>query len=141
MTKNIYGIGLILAVVYIASPVSSNAQAGDDTLVKQATQDQSTVVHVDHAVAATAQSMAFIDPKTSQLTSRPSTTIQNKAALQAQGNLAPVQYTTYADGTVGANLNGRFRAQLMVTVDCDGNIKTQHANELAPPTEKCEADK
>lgn len=147
MTKNIYGIGLILAVVYIASPVSSNAQTGDDALVKQASQDQSTVVHVDHAVAATAQSMAFIDPKTGQLTSRPSTPIQNQAALQnqaarqAQANLPPVQYTTYADGTVGANLNGRFRTQLMVTVDCDGNIKTQHANELAPPTEKCEADK
>ena len=147
MTKNIYGIGLILAFVYIASSVSSSAQTADDALATPPSQDPSTVVHADPAVAATAQSMAFIDPQTGQLTSRPSTPIQNKAALQnqaalkAQANLPPVEYTTYADGTVSANLNGRFRTQLMVTVDCDGNIKTQHANELAPPTEKCESDK
>jgi hypothetical protein len=141
MIKKINGLGLIAALVYFAAPVSATAETVDDTPVEQPAQDQSAGIKADHSLATAAGRTAYIDPKTGQLSSQAGVPIENQAALQAQVNLPPVKITTYANGTVGAALNGRFRVPLTATIACDGQIKTKHSNEVTPQTEKCEVVK
>ena len=141
MIKKITGLGLIVASIYFAGLVSSNDETIDGALVKNAAEETTTLVHDDQALAITAGRTAYIDPKTGQLTSRASTPIEDRAAAQAELNLPPVKITTYANGTVGAALNGRFRVPLIATIACDGQINTEHSKEFSSKTEKCEVEK
>ena len=141
MIKKIAGLGLIVASIFIVVFVSSNDDKVVDASVSTAAENKTQLAQDDQVLTTTAGRTAYIDPETGQLTSRPSIPIDNQAAIQAELNLPPVQYTTYANGTVGAALNGRFRAPLIATIACDGKIKTEHSNELASKTEKCEVEK
>lgn len=84
--------------------------------------------------------IAYLDPATGQLTSKLSDPLSNSSARQAQVDLPPIKITTYADGTVQATLNGRFRTHLMATIGCDGKLITEHSDKLEPKRAECGAN-
>ena len=94
------------------------------------------------ALTRTQTRKAYISPETGELTSVPppgSKGLSPADAVQADLNLPPVKITTHSDGTVQAELNGRFRTPLTATIDCDGKIVTEHSEHGVSEATDCEA--
>jgi hypothetical protein len=84
---------------------------------------------------------AYIDPETGNLVSQPAQSLTSGSATVGAVNLPPVKLTTHPNGMVQADLNGRFRIPLQVTVGCDGEIHKQHSSSEIPEATNCEAEK
>jgi hypothetical protein len=142
MNKLLIGTGLVVLTVTALATVlwfdkQSTAVSNDQTPNKIV----SVRLVEDGATALSAGGqIAYLDPVTGQLTSKPADSLTKGSALQAQVNLPPIKITTYADGTVQADLNGRFRTPLMATIGCDGKLTTEHSDKLEPKVEECGAN-
>ncbi len=91
---------------------------------------------------------AYIDPVTGELTAPPATDGVTPALeqqlKQIESALPPVTFKVLNDGSMQANLNGRFHSPLMATIDCEGKVSTSHGsgelNNKAPPCSREDND-
>lgn len=79
---------------------------------------------------------AYIDPKTGELTSQSTTPAGTQKTVQKAA--APIKYTTYSDGTVGAKLEGRFHTSVVATINCNGTITAEHSENRVEIQKACE---
>ena len=139
MNKFIIGSGLVvLTVTTLATVLWFDKQS--TSVSNDQVPNKIVSVHLvnDGATALSAGGqVAYVDPATGELTSKPDNPLQKSLAQQAQVNLPPVKVTTYSNGTVQADLNGRFRTPLMATIGCDGKLTTEHSDHLEPKLEDC----
>lgn len=94
---------------------------------------------------------AYIDEATGELISPPAdntnlsnTSPDNNAGLQKKQQ--DIKYITHPDGMREGQLNGQFQSQLLVTMDCHGNLTQAHSDESshadgANHIESCDSDK
>jgi len=84
--------------------------------------------------------IAYISPETGELVTQPAPTnqsqgqgtagsIQPKNIEQEIKELPPIEFTSYPDGMVTADLNGHFMVPQMATIDCNGEISTAHSDQ------------
>ncbi len=135
MNRKILGLGLISASVFLISNSFSNEESSATATEKVAV-DASEKAKQN--LPANAGRTATIDPQTGELRSQ-SNADQFSRQQTTQQELPPVKYTNYENGTVGAKLNGRFRTNLVATINCDGKLETKHVDDIsAEPTTECD---
>lgn len=136
MNKKILRLGLILASVFFVSHSFAEEEIDTNSAI-----DLKKSVQTDRKVQSQPLNQsartAFIDPQTGELRSQTNTTpLDNQQTIQKR--LPPVKYINYANGTVGAKLNGRFRTNLVTTIGCNGKLETKHMKDLPDEAITCE---
>ena len=143
MIRIIIGVGILGFVIYFSGNILRNDTK--PTIEKNADGGHKIVSVTfvdDNPKASLAKGqIAYIDPETGELTSQPIAEIDSGPPLRKEVNLPPVKVTTYADGTVQADLNGRFRTPLIATIGCDGELKTGHSDHVASEEVECGVEK
>jgi hypothetical protein len=91
-------------------------------------------------VSTSPKQMAYIDPETGELTSKPANSAgleNNRPSLTTDVDLPEVEEVILPDGTVTTKFNGRFRSHLVATIGCDGKMKMGHKNKPELDASKC----
>lgn len=110
-------------------------QAGSGTRVSPPATDKPTAVP-----ESTSGMMIFIDPETGAFLKEPAPgheplqltpELQNALSTSDSG-LVEVQ-SSVPGGGVMLDLQGRFQNPLIITIDANGKLKTQHLNEMTEP--------
>ena len=81
---------------------------------------------------------AYISPVTGELTTQPSSKLRTNQASavkllpnsQKDKESIPIKYTTYPNGMVRAQLNGHFMVPQSASLDCNGELRIEHAKPL-----------
>ncbi len=84
--------------------------------------------------------MAYIDPDTGELTSKPADSADldnNQPSLTTDADLPELEEITLPDGTVGMKLNGRFRSHLVAKIGCNGKMEMEHKSNPDLVASKC----
>lgn len=91
-------------------------------------------------VTSSAKQMAYIDPETGELTSKPANSAgleNSRPSLTTDVELPKLEEVTLPDGTVTTKFNGRFRSHLVATIGCNGKMKMEHKNKPEMDASKC----
>ncbi len=91
-------------------------------------------------VSTSSKQMAYIDPKTGELTSKPANGADldnNRPSLTIEDDLPKLEEITHPDGMVSMNLNGRFRSHLVAKIGCDGKMQMEHESNPDLVASKC----
>lgn len=136
MNKLLIGSGLGVLAIYALGTLILDDKKHNQVSDIEVPNEVVSVRYIDEQNPAGSQT-AYLDPVTGELTSRPADSFDNSSSLKAEGSLAPVKITTYTDGSVKADLNGRFRTPLMATIGCDGELTTGHSDDLQSEVKDC----
>ena len=139
MNKLLIGSGLaVLAMYALGTFLLNDTKPTNETSAQTPNKIVSvSVVHNKSTASPAGSRIAYLDPETGELTSKSADPLESGSSLQAEVNLPPVKITTYSDGTVQAELNGRFRTPLMATIGCDGELATGHSDHLESKAQEC----
>lgn len=89
-------------------------------------------------VSTSAKQMAYIDPETGELTSKPADSADlDNTSLTTGLDRPKLEEFTLPDGTVGMKLNGRFRNHLVAKIGCNGKMQMEHESNPDLVAPKC----
>ena len=91
-------------------------------------------------VSSSPKQMAYIDPETGELTSKPGNSADlenNRPSLTTDDDQPKLEEITHPDGTVSMNLNGRFRSHLVAKIGCNGKMEMEHKSNPDLVASKC----
>ncbi len=102
--------------------------------------ESSTPATQQNQVSNSPRQMAYIDPETGKLTSKPANSAEQdvfQPSLTTEINQEPLEEVTWDDGTVTMKLDGRFRSHLVVKKGCNGKMEMKHQKNSQIVSSKC----